>query len=61
MSVCCTRATITLPSAALRAASLQLLGSGQGSVTTAGIVEELPGLADEITARLQELSDLVLG
>jgi NADPH:quinone reductase-like Zn-dependent oxidoreductase len=43
-------ATITLPSAALRAANLQLLGSGQGSVTTAGIVEELPELAAQITA-----------
>jgi NADPH:quinone reductase-like Zn-dependent oxidoreductase len=42
--------TITLPSAALRAANLQLLGSGQGSVTTAGIVEELPELAAQITA-----------
>ena len=42
--------TITLPSAALRAANLQLLGSGQGSVTTAEIVAELPGLADQITA-----------
>ncbi len=42
--------TITLPSAALRAANLQLLGSGQGSVTTAGIVAELPELADQITA-----------
>jgi NADPH:quinone reductase-like Zn-dependent oxidoreductase len=43
-------ATITLPSAALRAANLQLLGSGQGSLTTAGIVAELPELADQITA-----------
>jgi NADPH:quinone reductase-like Zn-dependent oxidoreductase len=42
-------ATITLPSAALRAANLQLLGSGQGSLTTAGIVAELPELADQIT------------
>jgi NADPH:quinone reductase-like Zn-dependent oxidoreductase len=42
--------TITLPSAALRAANLQLLGSGQGSVTTAGIAAELPGLAAQITA-----------
>jgi NADPH:quinone reductase-like Zn-dependent oxidoreductase len=42
--------TITLPSAALRAANLQLLGSGQGSITTAGIVAELPELADQITA-----------
>jgi hypothetical protein len=42
--------TITLPSAALRAANLQLLGSGQGSLTTAGIVAELPELAEQITA-----------
>jgi NADPH:quinone reductase-like Zn-dependent oxidoreductase len=42
--------TITLPSEALRAANLQLLGSGQGSLTTAGIVAELPELADQITA-----------
>jgi NADPH:quinone reductase-like Zn-dependent oxidoreductase len=43
-------ATIALPSAALRAANLQLLGSGQGSLTTAEIVAELPELADQITA-----------
>ncbi len=42
--------TITLPSAALRAANLQLLGSGQGSLTTAAIVAELPELADQITS-----------
>jgi NADPH:quinone reductase-like Zn-dependent oxidoreductase len=42
--------TITLPSAALRAANLQLLGSGQGSLTMAEIVAELPELADQITA-----------
>ena len=42
--------TIALSSAALRAANLQLLGSGQGSVTTAGIVAELPELAAQITA-----------
>ncbi len=41
---------ITLPSAALRAANLQLLGSGQGSVETAAIVAELPELAAQITA-----------
>ena len=41
--------TLTLPSAALRAANLRLLGSGQGSLTTAQIVAELPGLADQIT------------
>jgi NADPH:quinone reductase-like Zn-dependent oxidoreductase len=42
--------TLTLPSAALRAANLQLLGSGQGSLATAEIVAELPELADQITA-----------
>jgi NADPH:quinone reductase-like Zn-dependent oxidoreductase len=42
--------TIALPSAALRAANLQILGSGQGSLTAAGIVAELPELADQITA-----------
>ena len=42
--------TLTLPSAALRAANLQLLGSGQGSLTTAEIVAELPELAEQITA-----------
>ena len=41
---------ITLPSAALRAANLRIMGSGQGSVTTAAIVAELPALAAEITA-----------
>jgi NADPH:quinone reductase-like Zn-dependent oxidoreductase len=40
---------ITLPSAALRAANLRLLGSGQGSVTPAGILAELPALAQLIT------------
>jgi NADPH:quinone reductase-like Zn-dependent oxidoreductase len=42
--------SIELPSAALRAANLQLLGSGQGSLTTAGIVAELPELAAQISA-----------
>jgi hypothetical protein len=42
--------TITLPSAALRAVNLQLLGSGQGSITTAGIAAELPELAEQISA-----------
>jgi hypothetical protein len=41
---------ITLPSAALRAANLRIMGSGQGSVSTAAIVAELPALAAEITA-----------
>jgi NADPH:quinone reductase-like Zn-dependent oxidoreductase len=38
-----------VPSAALRAARLQILGSGQGSVSTRDIVTELPALAEEIT------------
>jgi NADPH:quinone reductase-like Zn-dependent oxidoreductase len=41
---------ITLPSAALRAANLRIMGSGQGSVATAAIVAELPALAAELTA-----------
>ncbi|MBW8482604.1 quinone oxidoreductase family protein [Actinomadura parmotrematis] len=41
---------LALPSALLRAADLRLLGSGQGSVTTAGIVAELPSLAEEIAS-----------
>jgi NADPH:quinone reductase-like Zn-dependent oxidoreductase len=38
-----------VPSAALRAARLQIIGSGQGSVSTRDIVTELPALAGEIT------------
>jgi hypothetical protein len=38
-----------IPSAALRAARLQLVGSGQGSVATRSILAELPGLAQEIS------------
>jgi NADPH:quinone reductase-like Zn-dependent oxidoreductase len=41
---------LTLPSAALRAANLRIMGSGQGSVATAEIVAQLPALAAEITA-----------
>ncbi|HWI75279.1 MAG TPA: zinc-binding dehydrogenase, partial [Baekduia sp.] len=41
---------ITLPSAWLRAARVQLVGSGQGSVPTAELVAELPALAAHITA-----------
>ncbi len=39
-----------IPSAALRAARLQIVGSGQGSVPARDIVAELPGLATEITS-----------
>jgi NADPH:quinone reductase-like Zn-dependent oxidoreductase len=38
-----------IPSAALRAARLQILGSGQGSVSTHDILAELPALAAEIS------------
>ncbi len=41
--------TAAVPSAALRAARLQIVGSGQGSVPTRDILAELPGLATEIT------------
>ncbi|MCW2994706.1 MAG: NADPH:quinone reductase [Conexibacter sp.] len=56
---------ITLPSAWLRAARVQLVGSGQGSVPAREIVAELPGLATHITdsdyaidAVAQPLSDV---
>ncbi|MEU6564306.1 quinone oxidoreductase family protein [Nocardia nova] len=41
--------TAPIPSAALRAARLQIVGSGQGSVGTREILTELPALAEEIT------------
>ena len=43
-------ATAAIPSAALRASRLDIVGSGQGSVTTREYLAELPGLADELTA-----------
>ncbi len=42
--------TAAIPSAALRAADLRIMGSGQGSVSTAAIVGELPALAAKIAA-----------
>jgi NADPH:quinone reductase-like Zn-dependent oxidoreductase len=42
--------TASIPSAVLRAARLQIVGSGQGSVPTQDILAELPGLAGEISA-----------
>ncbi|GAA4684378.1 zinc-binding alcohol dehydrogenase family protein [Frondihabitans cladoniiphilus] len=42
--------TASIPSAALRAARLQIVGSGQGSVTAREILAELPALAEAITA-----------
>ncbi|MCX5144016.1 zinc-binding alcohol dehydrogenase family protein [Streptomyces sp. NBC_00338] len=41
---------IALPSFLLRAGNLNIMGSGQGSLTTAGILAELPSLAQEIAA-----------
>ena len=59
------RPDVAVPSALLRAANLQILGSGQGSVSTAGIVAELPELAARLAdgtlranARTVPLSDV---
>jgi NADPH:quinone reductase-like Zn-dependent oxidoreductase len=41
--------TASIPSAALRSARLQIVGSGQGSVSTSEIIAELPALAQQIT------------
>jgi NADPH:quinone reductase-like Zn-dependent oxidoreductase len=41
---------LTLTSALLRATALTIMGSGQGSVTTRGIVAELPSLAQQISS-----------
>ncbi|MFF1924244.1 hypothetical protein ACFVW8_27220 [Streptomyces sp. NPDC058221] len=51
---------ISLPSYLLRAANLNILGSGQGSVTTAGIVAELPSLAEQIVAGTLAVDPLVM-
>jgi NADPH:quinone reductase-like Zn-dependent oxidoreductase len=42
--------TIELPSAALRSANFRLQGNGQGAVSPATYLEELPSLVDEINA-----------
>jgi NADPH:quinone reductase-like Zn-dependent oxidoreductase len=47
--------TAAIPSAALRAARLQIVGSGQGSVSTQEILAELPALAQEITGGSLEI------
>ena len=47
--------TAAVPSAALRAARLQIVGSGQGSVSTQEILAELPALAQEITGGSLEI------
>jgi len=40
--------TMELPSVALRSANLRIQGNGQGAVSTAGYLAELPALIDEI-------------
>ncbi len=57
--------TAPIPSSALRAARLQIVGSGQGSVSTQEILAEIPALAEEITvgrlevgARAMPLADV---
>lgn len=54
-----------VPSAALRASGLQIVGSGQGAVSTCDILAELSGLAEavaegafDIDARLVPLADV---
>jgi len=42
--------TIELPSVVLRSANLRIQGNGQGAVSTAGYVAELPSLVEEIDA-----------
>jgi NADPH:quinone reductase-like Zn-dependent oxidoreductase len=58
-------ATAPIPSAALRAARLSLVGSGQGSVSTRAILAELPALAEailngtfQVEARSMSLEDV---
>ena len=48
--------TAAIPSAALRAACLQIVGSGQGSVNTREILAELPPLAQEITNKTFDIT-----
>ena len=42
--------TLDLPSVALRSANLRLQGNGQGAVSPAGYLAELPSLVDEIAS-----------
>jgi NADPH:quinone reductase-like Zn-dependent oxidoreductase len=48
-------ATAPIPSAALRAAPLQIVGSGQGSVSAQEILAELPALSEQIAAGTLEV------
>jgi NADPH:quinone reductase-like Zn-dependent oxidoreductase len=47
--------TAQIPSAALRAARMAIVGSGQGSVATKAILAELPSLAQAIAAKSFEI------
>ncbi|NEA53375.1 hypothetical protein G3I60_04155 [Streptomyces sp. SID13666] len=53
-------ADITLPSHLLRAANLQIMGSGKGSLTRPGILAELPSLAAEIASGTFAVNPLAL-
>jgi len=52
--------TAAVPSAALRSANFQLLGSGQGSVSAAGYMAEFPALIDAIVAGKLKVNALPL-
>ncbi|KQO62703.1 quinone oxidoreductase family protein [Curtobacterium sp. Leaf261] len=48
--------TAPIPSAALRAADLRIIGSGQGSVSPRDILAELPGLATEVSSGVYDIA-----
>ena len=49
-------ANLELASVALRSANLRIQGNGQGAVSTAGYLAELPSLIDEIDAGTFQIS-----
>lgn len=53
-------ATAAIPSAALRSRSLQIVGSGQGSVSPSDIRAELPAIAHEISRGTFEVDALAM-
>jgi NADPH:quinone reductase-like Zn-dependent oxidoreductase len=52
--------TAPIPSAALRAACLEVVGSGQGSVSTRDILAELPGLAERVSGGAFQIDALAM-
>lgn len=52
--------TAAVPSVALRSANFHLLGSGQGAITTAGYLAELPSLIEALTAGKLQLSTVAV-